>query len=105
MGSKENPAAPPQPPPKRPLGKRKALAELPINAPNAGDGGSEPRATKPRTRAAARAEAEARKRREAEGVTRLPNPKRPDAGAAQAAVAPYIEAIDEYLRSLEVRVS
>jgi cyclin-A len=101
MGSKENPAAPPQPPPKRPLGKRKALAELPINAPNAGDGGSAPRATKPRTRA----EAEARKRREAEGVTRLPDPKRPDAGAAQAAVAPYIEAIDEYLRSLEVRVS
>jgi cyclin-A len=99
MGRKESPAAPPQPPPKRLLGKRKALAELPINVPNADGGGSAPRA-------AARAEAEeARKRREAEGVTQLPDPKRPDAGAAQAAVAPYIEAIDEYLRSLEVRVS
>jgi cyclin-A len=99
MGRKESPAAPPQPPPKRLLGKRKALAELPINVPNADGGGSAPRATKPRTRAEAE---EARKRREAEGVTQLPDPKRPDAGAA---VAPYIEAIDEYLRSLEVRVS
>ncbi|TVU47987.1 hypothetical protein EJB05_07605, partial [Eragrostis curvula] len=109
MGSKENAAAraaPPQPPPpKRPRGKRKALAELPINAPDA----SAARARKPRTRSAARAEAEAeeaRKRREVEcaaDVARLLNPKRPDARAALAAVAPYIEGIDEYLRSLEVQ--
>ncbi|GJN30654.1 hypothetical protein PR202_gb18979 [Eleusine coracana subsp. coracana] len=113
MGADENTAvrdAPPQPPPaKRPRGKRKALAELPTNAPNADDGVSAPRASKPRTRAAARAEAEAeeaRKRLEDEGtadVARPLDPKQPDAGAAQAAVAPYIQEIDEYHRSLEIQ--
>jgi cyclin A len=115
MESKEN-AAHSAPHLRRLQGKRKALAELPINEWRDANGGSAPRPSKPRTRSAARAEAEAeeaRKRREAEdadaargaGVGRLLDPKRQDAGAAQAAVAPYLRDIDRYLRSLEVRVS
>nr|CAB3496715.1 unnamed protein product [Digitaria exilis] len=110
MESNEN-AAHSAPPLQRPRGKRKALAELPTNEWRNTDGGSKPRPSKPRTRSAARAEAEAeeaRKAQEAEkvargaDVARLLNPKRQDAGAAQAAVAPYLEDIDRYLRSLEV---
>ncbi|CAL4929722.1 unnamed protein product [Urochloa decumbens] len=111
MESKEN-AAHSAPPLRRPRGKRKALTELPTNERHDTDGGSGPRRpSKPRTRSAARAEAEAeeaRKRREAEDaargddVARLLDPKRQDAGGAQAAVAPYVGDIDRYLRSLEV---
>ncbi|XP_062209164.1 cyclin-A3-1-like isoform X2 [Phragmites australis] len=113
MESKENAARSAPLPVKRPRGKRKALADLPITGPNTSDG-SAPRASKPRTRSAARAEAEveeARKRREAEDAARAPDVsrlldpkrvKRPDACAAQAAVAPYLGDIDRYLRSLEV---
>ena len=113
MESKEN-AAPSAPPLRQSRGKRKALAELPANEWRDTNRGSAPRPSKPRTRSAARAEAEAeeaRKRLEAEDaargadVTRLLDPKRQDAGAAQAAVAPYLGDIDRYLRSLEVRVS
>ncbi|KAL6645073.1 hypothetical protein ACP70R_016681 [Stipagrostis hirtigluma subsp. patula] len=112
METKENAAAsaPPQPL-KGPRGKRKALAELPTAGPNT-NGGEAPRASKPKTRSAARAESEAeeaRKRREADDdparmadVSRLPEPRKPDAGAAQAAVAPYLDDIDQYLRALEV---
>ncbi|CAL4938183.1 unnamed protein product [Urochloa decumbens] len=115
MESKENDAHS-APPLRRSRGKRKALAELPTNEFRDTDGGSGPRRpSKPRTRSAARAEAEAeeaRKRREAEDaargddVARLLDPKRQDAGGAQAAVAvaiaPYVGDIDRYLRSLEV---
>lgn len=104
------------PPLKRPGRKRKALAELPIcsNTNSASAPPQPPRASKPRTRSVAREEAgaeEAKKRREADeearmaGVARLLDSKEPDAGAAQAAVVPYLGDIDRYLRSLEVRVS
>ncbi|OEL33714.1 Cyclin-A3-2 [Dichanthelium oligosanthes] len=97
MESKEN-AAHSAPPLRRPRGKRKALADLPTSEWRNTSGGSAPRPSKPRTRSAARAEAEARKRREAEDA----GPRRQDAGAAQAAVVPYLGDIDRYLRSLEV---
>ncbi|CAN6285241.1 unnamed protein product [Urochloa humidicola] len=111
MESKEN-AAHSTPPLRLSRGKRKALGELPTNEWRDAVGGSAARRpSKPRTRSAARAEAEAeeaRKRREAEDaargvdVARLLDPKRQDAGGAQAAVAPYVGDIDRYLRSLEV---
>lgn len=113
MERNEN-AAHSAPPLQRPRGKRKALAELPTNEWRNTDGGCAPRPSKPRTRSAARAEdkaEEARKAREASDVARgadvarLLDPKKQDAGAAQAAVAPYLEDIGRYLRSLEVRVS
>jgi hypothetical protein len=67
---------------------------IPINAANTDDGASAPRASKQRTRAAARVEAEAeeaRKRGDAESaanVAQLLDPKPPNVGAAQVAVAP-----------------
>ncbi|PUZ42267.1 hypothetical protein GQ55_9G570000 [Panicum hallii var. hallii] len=112
MESKEN-AAHSAPPLRQSRGKRKALAELPANEWRDTNGASAPRPSKPRTRSAARAEAEAeeaRKRLEAEDagrgadVSRLLDPKRQDAGAAQAAVAPYLGDIDRYLRSLEAEL-
>lgn len=98
------------PPLKRPGRKRKALAELPTGS-NTNSASAPPRASKPRTRSVAREEAgaeEAKKRREADeearmaDVARLLDSKQPDAGAAQAAVVPYLGDIDRYLRSLEV---
>jgi hypothetical protein len=111
MGNKENSASG-APPPKRPRTERKPLAELPT-ANNASAAASAPiQPSKRRTRAAAReaaaaaVEEEARKREAAAAiVARSPASKQPDAGAAQASVAPYIGDIDQYLRSLEVRVS
>uniref|UniRef100_A0ACD5X172 Uncharacterized protein n=1 Tax=Avena sativa TaxID=4498 RepID=A0ACD5X172_AVESA len=106
-GDKENGAGA-APPPKRPRTGRKPLADLPTanNAPAAA--GPPIQAPKRRTRAAAReeaaavVEAEARKREEGSTIAVSPAVSRHlDAGAAQAAVAPYIRDIDQYLRSLE----
>lgn len=102
MENKEN-AAHSAPPLNRPRGKRKALAELPNTGPNT-NRGSAPRPSKPRTRAAARAEEAMKRRREEDAGSPL-EPRRADAEAAQAAVAPYLGDIDRYLRSLEVEPS
>ncbi|KAM0847169.1 hypothetical protein ACQ4PT_055190 [Festuca glaucescens] len=107
MGNKENIASA-APPPKRPRTDRKPLAELPTTANNASASAAPPiQASKRTTRAAAReaaaaaVEEEARKREAAAIAPRPAASKQPDAGAAQASVAPYIGDIDQYLRSLE----
>ncbi|XP_071675492.1 cyclin-A3-1-like isoform X1 [Lolium perenne] len=108
MGNKENSASA-APPPKKPRTDRKPLAELPTTATNASaSAASAPiQASKRTTRAAAReaaaaaVEEEARKREAAAIAPRPAASKQPDAGAAQASVAPYVGDIDQYLRSLE----
>ena len=113
VGDKENGASA-APPPKRPRTQRKPLAELPTTANNASAAPAPApiQGSKRTTRAAARqaaaaaVEEDARKREAAAIAARSPVvSKQPDAGAAQASVAPYIGDIDQYLRSLEVRVS
>ncbi|CAM0871906.1 unnamed protein product [Alopecurus aequalis] len=107
MGDKENGASS-APPPKRARTQRKPLAELPTaNNASAAAAPAPIQAPKRRTRAAEReaaaaaVEEEARKREAAAIAARPVGSKQPDAGAAQASVAPYIGDIEQYLRSLE----